>query len=163
MSWTEIQNDLSGWIGEVSNNKVIIINMMNIKESALGTAKTSFNKLSQGLLKTIVLTCSLTTLTALCATKITLNKATPCNKMMKMISHRKKFCHHLISFNVGSRLPMFHLLASSCEESTRSCSRGKPEKILNHLLLPRTMSPQLPVNSILNQPHPVCLECKSIH
>lgn len=133
---------------------------MNIKGSALGTAKTSFNKLSQGLLKTIAPTCSLTTPTALYATKITSNKVTPCNKMTKMTSHRKNSCHHLIFFNVGFRLPMFHLLANNCEESTRSCSRGKPEKILNHLLLPQTMSPQLPVNSTLNQLLPVYLECR---
>lgn len=136
---------------------------MNNKDSVLGMAKTSFNKLSQGLLKTIVPICSLTTLMVLYATKITLNKVTPCNKMIKMTSHHKKFCHHLTSFNVGFRSPMFHLLANNCEESTRSCSRGKPEKILNHLLLPRTMSPQLPVNSTLNQLLPVCLECRLIH
>lgn len=136
---------------------------MKMKESVLGMAKTSFNKLSQGLLKTIVPTCSLTTPTVLYATKITSNKATPCNKMIKMTSRRKNSCHHLIFFNVGFRLPMFHLLANNCEESTRSCSRGKPEKILNHLLLPQTMSPQLPVNSTPNQPHPAYLECRSIH
>lgn len=163
MSWMEIQKDLWGWIGGVSNNKVIIINMMKMKESVLGMAKTSFNKLSQGLLKTIVPTCSLTTLTVPCATKITLNKVTPCNKMIKMTNPRKNPCHHLIFFNVGFRLPMSPLLASNCEESTRSCSRGKPEKISNHLLLPRTMSPQLPVNSTPNQPLPVYLECRSIH
>lgn len=136
---------------------------MNNKESALDMVKTSFNKLLQGLLKTIALICSLTTLTALYATKITLSKATPCNKMNKMTNHRKNSCHHLIFFNVGFRLPMSLLLASNCEESTRSCSRGKQEKILNHLLLPRTMSPQLPVNSILNQLLSVYLECRLIH
>lgn len=136
---------------------------MNNKGSALDMAKTSFNKLLQGLLKTIVPTCSLTTLMALYATKIILNKVTPCNRTIKMTSHRKNFCHHLISSNVGFRLPMFHLLANNCEESTRSCSRGKPGKILNHLLLPQTMSPQLPVNSTLNQLLPVYLECRLIH
>lgn len=137
--------------------------MMNNKEYALDTAKTSFNKLLQGLLKTIALICSLTTLMALCATKITSNKVPPCNKTIKMTNLRKKSCHHLIFFNVGFRLPMFLLLASNCEESMRSCSRGKQEKISKHLHLPQTMSPQLRVNSTLNQLLFACLECKSIH
>lgn len=137
--------------------------MMSMKELESDMDKTSFSKLSQGSLRITVQISSLTILMAPFATKITLNLVLPCNKTKTMTNHLKNNCQLLTFFNVGFRLPMSPLLANNCEESTRSCFRGKQEKILNHLLLPHKMSLQLPVNSTLNQLHPAYLECQPTH